>query len=331
MISTAGRSGSVQTSKRASPAPSRRSGRSSRTHTARTTRPLGKRAATRQLRYRTTSSWPYRIRALRRTGSAATRSGVIRGPYLRGRPRRRWRGGRGTAWSARSRRTRPITAWPSATAASISRARMNQASSRTRTRPSRGPSRRSRKRALLSLPRGAPRRTRRSISGAAPDQAQHQRRRPDPPPVLDDRGPAQPALAPQEPRPVRLGGVVVVHERAGSPGGDPLEHGVVDDAVPDRRLEQRRERRQERLPDREPRPAAALEEPVVARPGARQPGRQDRVGDVAAAGGRGAEQQLGEGGAGAPRHGGGETGDEGGQDRRDSGRGHRSGRRGGWR
>src|SRR4051795_7129278 len=168
MTSTAGRSGSVQTSRRSSPAPSRRSGRSSRTQTARTTRPLRKRAATRQLRYRATSSLPYGIRALRWTGSASTRSGVIRGPYLRGRPRRRRRGGRGTAYSARSRRARPITVWPSASAASISRARMNQASSRTRARPSRWPSRRSRKRALLSLPRLVPRRTRRSISGTAP-------------------------------------------------------------------------------------------------------------------------------------------------------------------
>src|SRR3954451_21259083 len=110
MTSTAGRSGSVQTSRRSSPAPSRRSGRSSRTQTARTTRPLRKRAATRQLRYRATSSLPYRIRALRWTGSASTRSGVIRGPYLRGRPRRRRRGGRGTAYSARSRE--PVVAGP---------------------------------------------------------------------------------------------------------------------------------------------------------------------------------------------------------------------------
>src|SRR4051794_12790487 len=168
MTSTAGRSGSVQTSRRSSPAPSRRSGRSSRTQTARTTRPLRKRAATRQLRYRATSSLPYRIRALRWAGSASTRSGVIRGPYLRGRPRRRRRGGRGTAYSARSRRARPITVWPSASAASISRARMNQASSRSRTRPSRRPSRRTRKRAPTSLPRWVPRRTRRSISGTAP-------------------------------------------------------------------------------------------------------------------------------------------------------------------
>ena len=164
--------------------------------------------------------------------------------------------------------------------------------------------------------------------GAAPDQAQHQRHRPDPPPVLDHRGQAQPTLAAQEPRPVRLGGVVVVHERAGGPARDPLDHGVVDDHVPDRRLEQRREHCQQGLPDREPRPAAVLEEPVVGGPGARQPGRQDRVGDVAAAGGRGAEQQLGEGGPGAPRHGLGEAADERGQDRRDGGRGHGSGLRG---
>jgi hypothetical protein len=45
---------------------------------------------------------------------------------------------------------------------------MNQASSRTRTWPSRLPSKRSRKRALLNLPRLAPRRTSRSISGTAP-------------------------------------------------------------------------------------------------------------------------------------------------------------------
>src|SRR3954467_11526785 len=84
-----------------------------------------------------------------------------------------------------------------------------------------------------------------------------------------------------------------------------------------------------RPPDGEPRPAATLEEPVVGGPGARQPGRQDRVGDVAAAGGRGAEQQLGEGGPGAPRHGLGEAADERGRERRDGdgGRGHRSNRR----
>ena len=45
---------------------------------------------------------------------------------------------------------------------------MNQASSSRRTWPSRLPSRRSRKRALLSLPRLVPRRTSRSISGTAP-------------------------------------------------------------------------------------------------------------------------------------------------------------------
>src|SRR4051794_808691 len=45
---------------------------------------------------------------------------------------------------------------------------MNQASSRSRTRPSRRPSRRTRKRAPTSLPRWVPRRTRRSISGTAP-------------------------------------------------------------------------------------------------------------------------------------------------------------------
>src|SRR3954447_19025169 len=168
MTSVAGRSGSVQTNRRSSLVPGHRSGRSSRTQTARTTRPLRKRAATRQVRYRTTSSLPWRIRALRCTGSASILSRVIRGPYLRGRPRRRRRGGRGTAYSARSRRARPITVWPSASAASISRARMNQASSRSRTRPSRRPGRRSRKRAPTSLPRWVPRRTRRSISGTAP-------------------------------------------------------------------------------------------------------------------------------------------------------------------
>src|SRR5919206_59255 len=90
-----------------------------------------------------------------------------------------------------------------------------------------------------------------------------------------------------------------------------------------------RERRQQGPPDREPGPAAVLQEPVVGGPAPRQPGRQDRVGDVAAAGGRGPDQQLGEGGAGAPRHGGGEAADQRGQDRRGGGGGggHRSSRR----
>src|SRR3954451_21583159 len=43
----------------------------------------------------------------------------------------------------------------------------------------------------------------------------------DRPHQLDGAGQAQPALAAQEPRPVRLGGVVVVDERTGGPGGDP--------------------------------------------------------------------------------------------------------------
>src|SRR4051794_30667911 len=188
---------------------------------------------------------------------------------------------------------------------------MNQASSRTRTRPSRGPSRRSRKRALLSLPRWVPRRTRRSISGTAPT-----------------RHPCSTTAARHsQPWPRRNRdrfGLALWLWWISDPGALAETRSTtvsVDDDVPDRRLEQRREGRQQRLPDGEPRPAAALEEPVVAGPAPRQPGGQDRVGDVAAAGGRGAEQQLGEGGAGAPRHGGGETSDEGSQDRRGNGRG----------
>ena len=168
MTSGAGRSGSVRSSGRRSGGLSRRSGRSGSTHTARTTPPRRKRAATRQLRRRTTSSWPWRMRAPRWHGSASTRAGVRRSPYSRGRPGRRRRGARGGVWRARSRRTRPITAWPSARVRRIGRPRMDQASSGTRTRPGRRPSRRGRRRALSSLPRSAPRRTRRSIGGTAP-------------------------------------------------------------------------------------------------------------------------------------------------------------------
>src|SRR5215218_75293 len=159
--------------------------------------------------------------------------------------------------------------------------------------------------------------------GAAPDQAQHQRHRPDPPPVLDDRGQAQPALAAQEPRPVRLGGVVAVQERPGGPGRDALDHGVVDDDVPDRRGEQLLQHPEQRLPDRQPGPAAAFQQPVVGGPAARQPDREDGVGDVSAPGDGGPEQQLGEGGAGSAGHRYGDAADEGGQDGRDGDAGHR--------
>ena len=102
---------------------------------------------------------------------------------------------------------------------------MNQASSSSRTWPSRWPSRRSSKPALLSLPRLA----------AAADQAQQQRHRADREVVaFDHRRQAQPALAAQEFRPVRLGIVVVMHQRARRLGGDALDHAVIDHAVPDR-------------------------------------------------------------------------------------------------
>src|SRR3954449_8051586 len=333
MTSVAGRSGSVQTNRRSSLVPGHRSGRSSRTQTARTTRPLRKRAATRQVRYCATSSLPYRIRVVRCSGSASTLCRVMRGPYLRGRPRRRCRGGRGTAYSARSRRARPITARPAASAAWISRARMNQASSRSRTRPSRCPSRRSRKRALVSLPRSVPRRTRRSISGTAPTRqprsttaARHNQ--PWPRRNRDRFGLAAWLWWTSDPGArAEIRSTTVSSMTTCQTGGSNSVASAASSACPTARHAPGPP--QQPLPAREPRPAAALEEPVVGGPPPRQPGRQDRVGDVAAAGGRGADQQLGEGGAGAPRHGSGEAADERGQERWDGGggRGHRSNRR----
>jgi hypothetical protein len=75
--------------------------------------------------------------------------------------------------------------------------------------------------------------------GAAPHQPQHQRHRADLPAALDHRGQAQPALAAHEARPVRLGGVVVVDQRAGRPRRAPLDHRVINHDVPDGGREQR--------------------------------------------------------------------------------------------
>jgi hypothetical protein len=164
--------------------------------------------------------------------------------------------------------------------------------------------------------------------GATADQAQHQRHRSDRPLMVDDRGQAQPALATQEPRPVRLGRLLgrllVMDQRPRRPGGNPLDQRVIEDHVPDRRVEQPLEHPQQGLPDGEPCPAAALKQPVVRGPAARQPGRQDRVRDVAASGRRRSNEQFREGDAGAPRHSGGDVADEQAQDRRDGDGGHRN-------
>src|SRR3954464_15545845 len=159
--------------------------------------------------------------------------------------------------------------------------------------------------------------------GATADQAQHQRHRSDLPIMFDDRGQAQPALATQEPRPVRLSRMIVMDQRPRRPGGNPLDQRVIEDHVPDRRVEQHLEHPQQGLPDGEPCPAAALKQPVVRGPAARQPGRQDRVRDVAASGRRRSNEQFREGDAGAPRHSGGDVADEQAQDRRDGDDGHR--------
>src|SRR4051812_5810665 len=190
---------------------------------------------------------------------------------------------------------------------------MNQASSRTRTWPSRSPSKRSRKRALLSLPRLAPRRTSRSISGTAP--------------TFQSRSTT--AARHSQPWPRRKRGrlgLAVWLWWIREPGARAeirsttvssiTTYRIVDHDVPDGRREQSRQDPRQRPPDRQPSPATILEEPVVGCPGPRQPGRQDRVGDVTAAYRGGADQQLGESRTGARRHGDGEGADEGGQQRR---------------
>src|SRR4051794_25607785 len=214
---------------------------------------------------------------------------------------------------------------------------MNQASSRTRTRPSRPPSRRSRKRALPSLPRWVPRRTRRSISSTAPTRqpcsttaARHSQPWP-----RRNRGRFGSALrsrwngdpgAPAEIRPATVSSTTTCRTGGGytrRPGRDPLAQGVVDEAVRDGGGEQPFQRPEQRPPDRQPGPAAAFQQPVVGGPGARQPDREDGVGDVAAAGDGGPDQQLGEGGAGPAGHRRGEAAGEGGRDG-NGGRGHRA-------
>src|SRR4051812_309593 len=74
--------------------------------------------------------------------------------------------------------------------------------------------------------------------GATADQAQYQRHRADLPLMFDDRGQAQPALATQEPRPVRLSRMIVMDQRPRRPGGNRLDQRVIEDHVPDRRGEQ---------------------------------------------------------------------------------------------
>src|SRR4051794_22637470 len=194
---------------------------------------------------------------------------------------------------------------------------MNQASSRSRTRPSRRPSRRTRKRALPSLPRLAPRRTRRSISGTAPTRqprsttaARHSQ--PWPRRNRGRFGLAAWLRCTSEPGArAEMRSTTVSSMTTCQTGGSNRVASAASNARQTASHAQR-----------------PLQEPVTAGPGARQPGGQDRVGDVAAAGGRGTEQQLGEGGAGAPRHGGGEAADERGQDRRGGG-GGRGGHPGG--
>src|SRR3954471_6756279 len=187
MASVAGRSGSVQTSRRSSLG---RSGRSSCTHTARTTRPFRKRAATRQVRYRTTSSWPYRTRALRWTGSASTFSRVIRLPRH---PRAVL--ARPTAAAAPRRPRdgveREVAAHAAGDGVAVGERGLDQPGAHEpgveqEPHPAEPAAEQAheeaRARELAAV-------------GAAADQAQHQRHRADPPPVLDDRGQAQPALA----------------------------------------------------------------------------------------------------------------------------------------
>jgi hypothetical protein len=159
--------------------------------------------------------------------------------------------------------------------------------------------------------------------GAAADQAQQSRHRADGKGVaLDHRRQAQPALAAQELRPVRLGVVGVMHQRARRLGGHPLDHTVIDHGIPDRRAEQHRQHLKQGSPDPQPGPAPLLEEPVVRAPATREAASQDGVGDVAAFGGGRAQQQIKEGSARPRRHGCGNARDDAGQDGRDRGTGH---------
>jgi hypothetical protein len=160
--------------------------------------------------------------------------------------------------------------------------------------------------------------------GAAADQAQQQRHRADGEGVaLDHCRQAQPALATQELRPVRLGIVVMVRQRARRLGRHPLDHAVIDHGIPDRRMEQHRQHFEQGGPDPQPGPAPLLEEPVIRAPAAREAACQDGVGDVATFADGSPQQQVEEGAARPCRHGGGEARDDAGQDGRDSGAGHR--------
>ena len=178
----------MRTGRRSSPTPSRRSDRPSRTRMARTIRPSRRPAATRQLRHRTTPGLPYRTRAPQWAGSASTLSRVVRGSYSRP--------ATAAAWSARSRRARPITVWPSATAASISRAPSTKR--RARAAPGRAGARGS---ALVSLPL-VPRWSGRGTSGTAA--------------TCHTRSTTAARHNQPWPRPVRLGGMVAVQERPGA-------------------------------------------------------------------------------------------------------------------
>jgi len=160
--------------------------------------------------------------------------------------------------------------------------------------------------------------------GTAADQAQQQRHRTDGEVVtLDYRRQAQPALAAQELRPVRLGRVVVVHQRTRRLGGDALDHAVIDHPVPDPRMEQPFQHLKLRFTDPQPRPPSLLKKPIVCAPATREAGRQNGVGDVAALGGGRSQQEVEKGGTRPRRHGRGNVRNHADQDGRDSRVGHR--------
>src|SRR5215203_4485764 len=188
MTVIADRAGSVQISRRASVGVSPRSGCSNCTHTARTTRPFRKRAATRQVRERTTSRLPDRIWAVRwNLGGAVDRQrldlltrhplAILAWPSATPRPRRLWN------FIEREVPADPADHGVAGREGAFDQPSAHEPGIEQDAHPAEPVAKQAQQEAgALEL----------AAMGAMADQAQHQRHRSDLPLMFDDRGQAQP-------------------------------------------------------------------------------------------------------------------------------------------